>query len=292
MQTVRAPKVVALVIAAAVLGGCSRPRRPLTVGAKDSTEQAILAEVVAQHLEKQLQLKVQRQTGMAGTLMAHQALISGQIDVYPEYAGAALAVVLKLDPVADADIAQERVKREYVAQQLVWMDPLGFDRRFVMVTGPGDAGKITTLSEASQYRQGWTIGAGREFMDRPGGYPALMRTYDLPVNGVPKILEFRSVYSALAAKQVTLVAGNATDGMLGSGGFKVLRDDQQAFPPDRAALVARAVSLQAHPGMQEALGQLAGKFPDDTMRKLNYEVDGRRRPVLEVAREFLAQAGL
>ncbi len=288
MQTVSGRNLVALVIAAAVLAGCSRPQRPLTVGAKDSTEQAILAEIVAQHLEKKLQMTVERQTGMGNTLMAHQALISGQIDVYPEYAGAAIAVVLKLEPIPDADIAQERVKREYVAQHLVWMDPLGFDRKFVMVAGTGDASKVTTLSEAAQYRPGWTLGIGHEFMDRPGGYATLMRIYNLPVNGPPKIIEFRGTYPALAARQVTLVAGNATDGMLGGAGYKVLRDDRQAFPPDPAALVARAASLQEHPGMREALDQLAGKFPDATMRKLNYEVDGRRRPVAEVAREFLA----
>ncbi len=290
MLTVNSLKMVACLIAAMLLG-CSRPQRPLTVGAKDSTEQTVLAEIVAQQLEKKLATRVQRQLRMGGTLMAHQALISGEIDVYPEYAGAALATVLRLAPIPDPDIAQERVRREYSALQLVWMPPLGFDRRFVMVTGPRDGVTVVSLSEAAQYKPGWVIGVGHEFMEREGGYSMLMRTYGLPLSGAPTILE-RGGYDALAAKQVSMVAGNATDGMLGGANFKVLRDDQQAFLPDRAALVARASTLQQYPGMQQALEQLAGRFSNQTMLKLNYEVDGRRRPAADVAREFLSQAGL
>jgi osmoprotectant transport system substrate-binding protein len=288
MLTVNSLKMVAC-LTAAVLLGCSRPQRPLTVGAKDSTEQTVLAEIVAQHLEKKLATTVQRQLRMGGTLMAHQALISGQIDVYPEYAGAALATVLKLAPISDPDIAQERVTREYSALQLVWMPPLGFDRKFIMVTGPGEA---ASLSEAAQYKPGWTIGMGNEFMEREGGYAMLMRTYSLPLSGAPKILESRSAYDALAAKQVSMVAGYATDGMLGGANFKVLGDDRQAFPPDRAALVARAAALRQYPGMQQALEQLAGRISNETMLKLNYEVDSRGRPAAVVAREFLDRAGL
>ena len=291
MLTVNSFKAVVCLFAAMLLG-CSRPQRPLTVGAKDSTEQTVLAEIVAQHLEKKLATRVQRQLRMGGTLMAHQALISGETDVYPEYAGAALATVLRLAPVPDPEIAQERVRREYSALQLVWMPPLGFDRKFVMVTGPGDGETPGSLSETAQYKPGWVIGVGHEFMEREGGYSMLMRTYGLPLSGAPKLLESRGGYDALAAKQVSMVAGNATDGMLGGANFKVLSDDQQAFLPDRAALVARAAALQQYPGMQQALEQLAGRFSNETMLKLNYEVDGRRRTAADVAREFLGQAGL
>ncbi len=292
MQTVNRRTVVGCAIAAALTCGCSRPEYPLTVGGKNSTEQTILAEIVAQHLEKKLRTTVQRALNMGGTLMAHEALIAGEIDVYPEYAGAAVSTVLKLDPIPDPEIAQERVRREYAAFQLTWMPPLGFDRRFVMVTGPGIAETVGTLSEAARYEPGWTIAAGHEFMERQGGYAMLMRAYNLPISGAPRIMEPRGLYDALAAKQVSIVAGNATDGALNAANFKVLRDDRQAFLPDRGALVARTGALRQHPGMQEALEQLAGRFPNETMLRLNYEVDGLRRPAAEVAREFLAQAGL
>jgi glycine betaine/choline ABC-type transport system substrate-binding protein len=291
MQTVNRRTTLACAIAATFSFGCSRPERPLTVGGKNSTEQTILAEIVAQHLERKLQTRVQRQFNMGGTLMAHQALISAEIDVYPEYAGAALATVLKLGPIADADIAQERVKREYAALHLTWMPPLGFDRRFVLVAG-GAVENARTLSEAAEHTPGWIIGVDHEFMDRPGGFAMLMKVYNLPLSGAPRILKPQSVYDALAAKQVSIAAANATDGMLGAGNFKVLRDDRQAFAPDRGSLVARTASLRRFPGMQEALERLAGRFPDETMVRLNHEVDGRKRPPAEVAREFLAQAGL
>jgi glycine betaine/choline ABC-type transport system substrate-binding protein len=172
---------------------------------------------------------------------------------------------------------------------MVWMPPLGFDRKFVMVTGPKET---ESLSEAAQHKPGWVIGAGREFMEREGGYSTLMRSYSLVLSGAPKIVESRSGYEALVAKQVSMVAGNATDGMLGGANFKVLRDDKRAFLPDHAALVSRAAALQQYPGMQQALEQLAGRISNETMLKLNFEVDGRRRPAAEVAREFLDRVGL
>jgi glycine betaine/choline ABC-type transport system substrate-binding protein len=85
-----------------------------------------------------------------------------------------------------------------------------------------------------------------------------------------------------------MAAANATDGQLSVLDVKVLRDDRHYFPPYQAALVVRAQALAAHPGLQAALGQLSGRFSDSAMRNLNYQVDGKHRPVAEVARELLA----
>lgn len=285
-------KAVACLIALALLAGCSGTK-PIVVGSKNFTEQVLLGEIVAQHLEHRLRTPVERQLDLGGTLLAHRALLSGQIDVYPEYSGTALAAILKL-PTGDASATLERVQQEYARRRLVWLPPLGFNNTFAMVVRGADAraAKLETLSDAARSQQPWQIGGGYEYVDRPDGFPALMHTYNLRLKGAVKTMDLGLLYQALEQKQVGMAAGNSTDGLLAVMDFKILKDDKGAFPPYQASFVTRDQSIQAHPGLREALTELSGKFSDEQMRKLNYEVDGRHRPVADVARDFLAQAGL
>ncbi|MGA2590014.1 MAG: glycine betaine ABC transporter substrate-binding protein [Bryobacteraceae bacterium] len=270
--------------------GCSSSR-PLVVGSKNFTEQIVLGEIVAQQIERRLHEKVDRKLDLGGTLLAQQALQNGEIDVYPEYTGTALTAVLKLAPLSDPAAVLERVRAEYRRRwNLVWLDPLGFNNTFAMVVrGPeARAAAIETLSDAARRKQGWRLGVGYEFLQRPDGLPGLLQTYHLPLDGNPKSMDLGLLYSALEQKQVDMAAANATDGMLSALDVKVLRDDMHYFPPYQAALIVREQTLAAHPGLRAALDQLAGKLGDAAMQKLNYELDGKHRPVSEVAREWLA----
>src|SRR5262249_30205890 len=110
----------------------------------------------------------------------------------------------------------------------------------------------------------------------------------LPLAGQPRSMNLGLLYQALKQKQVDMVAGNSTDGLISAMKLTALRDDKGYFPPYQAALAVRSAALDAHPGLREALGELSGKLSTETMRKLNYEVDGPHRPAREVAKEFLA----
>lgn len=287
-------RIVVLVIVAAALAGCERPERPIIVASKSSTEQVILGEIVAQHIEQKLRTKVERRLNLGGTLLLHQSLVAGQIDVYPEYAGSALTIILRLPPMADQEIVQERLKRDYEAQQLAWIAPLGFGNGYTVLVRGTDAraAKLGTLSEAAEYKPGWLIGAADEFMERPDGYPILMRTYGLALSGPPKMIQAADVYAALQKKEISMATGGITDWLPAVQDVKVLGDDKDAFPVYRAGLAARASTLRDRPGLRQALDQFVGKFSDQTVRRLNGEVDGKHRPAAEVAREFLFQAGL
>lgn len=270
--------------------GCARTHR-LTVGSKNFTEQILLGEIVAQAVERRLGEPVDRKLDLGGTLLALQAIRNGEIDLYPEYTGTALTAVLKLTPSADAAAVLARVRTEYRKRwSLEWLDPLGFNNTFAMVVRGPDARAegIATLSDAARRKQSWRLGVGYEFLQRPDGLPGLLRTYHLPLAGSPKSMDLGLLYSALEQKQVDMAAGNATDGMLSVLDVTVLRDDRHYFPPYEAALIARAESLSSHPGLRAALDQLTGKLSDATIRKLNYQVDGKHRPVAEVAREWLS----
>lgn len=274
--------------------GCTR-EHPLTVGSKNFTEQVVIGEIVAQHLEHRLGRRVERTLNLGGTMLAHQALVRGDIDLYPEYTGTALTTILKLPPTSDPAAAMGLVRAEYQARFGVeWMDSLGFNNTFAMVIRGEDArkGKIATLSDAARYSPGWDLGVGYEFQQRPDGLAGLLKTYNLPIHGSPKTMDLGLLYKALEQGQVSMVAGNATDGQLSVLDVLVLRDDKRYFPPYDCVLAVRGESLEANPPLRQALGELAGRFTDVTMRKLNYQVDGEHRPIRDVAEQFLRDAGL
>jgi len=290
-------KIVAGLIAAAgahwVLG-CSRARL-ITVGSKNFTEQVILGEIVAQHVSLRLSERVDRKLNLGGTLLAHQALVKGDLDLYPEYTGTALTAVLKRRLSSDPAAVLAKVKAEYLSRfKILWLDPLGFNNTFAMVIRGEDARKfqIETLSDAATHANGWTLGVGYEFQQRPDGLAGLLRTYKLPFKRSPRTMDLGLLYRALEQKQVDMVAASATDGLLSVLDVKVLKDDKRYFPPYQASLAVRADALAKHPPLKRALEQLSGLFSNEIMRTLNYQVDGKHRPVSEVAMTFLRAAGL
>jgi glycine betaine/choline ABC-type transport system substrate-binding protein len=276
------------------IAGCTR-EDPITVGSKNFTEQVVLGEIVAQHLEHRLARRIDRKLNLGGTMLAHQALVRGEIDLYPEYTGTALTTILKLPPTSDPASTTALVRGEYQSRfGLQWTDPLGFNNTFAMVVRGDEARKykIATLSDAARYAPGWTLGVGYEFQQRPDGLAGLLKTYHLPVHGTPKTMDLGLLYKALEQGQVSMVAGNATDGQLSVLNAVILQDDQHYFPPYDCGLVVRPEILKDYPALQQALGELVGRFSDQTMRKLNHQVDGEHRPVREVAEQFLRETGL
>ncbi len=285
-------KIIAGLIAVLLACGCSSGPRPIVVGSKNFTEQLVLGEILAQQLERRLGQKVERKLNLGGTLLAHQALVKGEIDVYPEYTGTALTAVLKLPVSSDAAGVLSEVRASYQKRWRVeWLAPFGFDNSFAMVIRGDESrrGQLHTLSQAARYKSDWVMGVGYEFFQRPDGFAGLVKTYGLRIKGQVKTMDLGLLYRAIEQGQVDMIAASATDGMLSVLDVTVLQDDKRYFPPYEAAPVIRADSLAAHPGMREALNELAGKLTDKTMQKLNYQVDGKHRPLVDVAREFLGE---
>lgn len=282
-----------LIAAALLMASCSS-QKPIVVGSKNFTEQVLLGEIIAQHLEHRLKDPVRRNFDLSGTLLAHQALLSGQIDLYPEYTGTAFMDVLKHEVLKDSVIVLERVRNEYTAMQLDWLDPLGFNNSFAMVVRGADARArhLETLSDAAADAGGFVLGAGYEFFQRPDGYRALTSTYNIRFLPGQKVMDLGLLYPALEQKQVSMVAGSATDGLLSKLDLKVLKDDKSAFPPYQASVVVRTAAETQHAGLKRALLELAGKISSEEMMKMNYAVDGEHRQPKQVAGEFLKGKGL
>ncbi|MDP8988517.1 MAG: ABC transporter substrate-binding protein [Acidobacteriota bacterium] len=281
-------KIIACVIAALALAACSRSQegRALSVGSKNFTEQVVLGEIIAQHLERRLHQKVERKLNLGGTLLAHQALLAGEIDLYPEYSGTALVAVLKEPIQTDPPAVLKLVRAEYASRfHVAWLDSLGIDNGFAMVVRGSDK-KLETLSNAARVPKPWALGVGYEFEQRVDGLKALQQVYALRSSAI-KTMDLGLLYRALEDGQVTMIAANATDGLLSKLDVKVLDDDKHAFPPYELCIAAREDRLAAIPGLRAALAELTGKFTDRKMQDLNYQVDGRHRPVADIAAEFL-----
>ena len=267
----------------------------IVVGSKNFTEQVVLAELLAQHIEARLHVPVDRRFYLAGSYIAHQSLISGRIDLYPEYTGTALTAILKRPIQSDPSAVYKLVKDEYEKRfHLAVTAPLGFNNTFAMVMRGDEAHRLhlSALSQASQYAPQWRLGCGYEFSERPDGLQGLIKAYDLHFAGPPRIMDLGLLYRALQEKQVDLIAANATDGLIASLDLTILQDDRHYFPPYEAVPIVRDETLQRFPGLQAALSELHNQISDAEMRELNYAVDGQHRDVPEVVAEFRKRKGL
>jgi len=265
------------------------------IGSKNFTEQLILGELFAQVIEANTHLPVERRFYLAGTFICHQAILAGRIDIYPEYTGTALTAVLKEQPDRNREEVYARVQRAYRDRfGLTVGPPLGFDDTFAMIIRGADARRLNlrTLSQAVPYAQQWRAGFGYEFMERPDGYKGLVASYGLRFADAPRIMNLGLLTRALIDRQVDFIAGNTTDGLIPALDLFALQDDHHYFPPYEAVAVMRDEMLNAHPEVGTALAALAGSITDNDMRQLNYAVDGQRRDVTQVVREFLAQRRL
>ena len=275
---------------------CSYSRSDrIVIGSKNFTESLILGELMAQQIEAQSHLKVDRRFYLAGTYICHQGILSGRIDVYPEYTGTALTAILKQKPASDRAQVYARVKSEYENRfGLTLGPPFGFNDTFAMEIRGDDARRlhIKTLSQAVPYASQWRAGFGYEFMERPDGYQGLVAAYGLHFSGQPRIMDLGLLARALKDRQIDIAGGNSTDGLIPALDLFVLEDDRHYFSPYEAVPIIRRDTASRHPEVATALASFAGKISDEEMQRLNYAVDGDRRDVKEVAHEFLLKKGL
>lgn len=259
--------------------------KPIVVGSKDFTESVILAEILAQMLEKQ-GIVVMRQFELGGNL-AHESLLANKIDVYPEYTGTAYTAILKHPPITDPQAVYDKTKAEYAEKfKLAVSPPLGFSNDFaILIRGEVARSKsLKTISDAVPLAKDWQAGFGQDFMSRADGYAGFTKAYGLAFSKQPREMDLSLTVRALAAKELDIIAGNSTDGLIAALDLFQLEDDKHYFPPYQAVFIARkdaAATLNAN------FEKLKNAISTDEMRKLNYEVDGKKRSPKDVAAEWL-----
>jgi osmoprotectant transport system substrate-binding protein len=289
-------KAASVLLAALLLitASCHPAHNRIVIGSKNFTEQAILGELLAQYLEHR-GFPVERRFYLAGTYVCHQAMLAGRVDLYVEYTGTALTAILKEPPASDHTRVYDEVRQAYEKRfHLVVAEPLGFDNSFALVIRGDDAHRlgVRTISEAAKYAPQWRAGFGYEFMERQDGFAGLARTYGLRFAQPPRIMDLGLLYRALESRQVDMIAGSATDGLIAALGLVVLEDDKHYFPPYQAVPVVRREALERYSGLGAALSGLAGRISESDMRRMNYQVDAQHREIAQVVAEFLREKGL
>ncbi|MCP4544551.1 MAG: quaternary ammonium transporter [Chloroflexi bacterium] len=275
-------------------GASDEPKATIRVGSKDFTEQLILGEVYALLLEND-GFKVERELALGGSPALQDALVTGEIDLYPEYTGTGLMTVLKLPVNTDPQQAYDTVAQGYKEQfNLVWLDPAPMNNTYVLVMTRKAAAQygIETMSnmvaQASQLTMAGTI----EFASREDGLPGIKQVY-----GDFELLRYIPIepdlkYRALVDGDANVITGFGTDGEISAFDLVALQDDKQMYPPYQVTPVVRQEILDAHPEIRDLFNALAPLLTDATMQRLNYEVSGGKREPADVAKEFLIQQGL
>jgi osmoprotectant transport system permease protein len=295
-----APKLVLAVFAlmVAVFVGFVIYTRPpaaanrIVVGSKDFTESALLAEIVAQMLEAR-GVTVERRFELGGNL-PHEALVSGTLDLYPEYTGTAYTAILHHAPITDPIKVYKQTESEYAAKFNVYVTPpLGFENTFAILVRGNEARQLNlkTISDAAPHASKWRAGFGQDFMSRADGYPGFSKAYNLKFAEVRE-MDLSLTYIALSSGQVDLIAGNSTEGRIAQLDLVQLTDDRHYFPPYEAVYLVRRDTLTRSPQLAAVLAMLQFAISTDEMRQLNYEIDGNKRDPKEVVREFLGKKGL
>jgi osmoprotectant transport system substrate-binding protein len=267
----------------------------ITIGSKFFTEQVVLAELLAQHIETRTGIPVIRKTNLGGTLLVHKALQAGELDLYVEYTGTALTAVLNETPQGDSVAVYNRVKQLYSDRfHFQVAEPLGFENTFAMVIRGDDAKNLhlQKISDIVPLGPKWRAGVGYEFLERPDGFRGWSDRYNLHFAESPKVMDLGLIYRALVDHQVDIVAGNSTDGLIDSLGLVALADDRHYFPPYDAVPIVRQSTLARFPQLRAALADLAGKLSAADIRRLNYAVDAQHQDAAAVVRAFRVSKGL
>ena len=206
--------MTAAVSAGAALAG--HATADIVVGSKNFTEQVILGELLAQKIERDTGLTVERRLNLGGTLICERALAGGDIDMYVEYTGTSLTAVFHQPIEKDSRQVFDTVRELYARTGRTLLPPLGFNNTFAILVRGRDAReqRLTTIDDAARLTPKWTAGFGYEFLERPDGYQGLSAAYHLRFARAPSVMDLSLSYRALASGQVDLIAGDATAGLI------------------------------------------------------------------------------
>lgn len=282
-------------LAALLLASAAQtPRpRPVVVASKPFGESYILAEMFAQLLEAR-GIRVDRRPGLGATEVAFRALTSGAIDVYPEYTGTGLLVLLHEAPVGGAGEVYARVAAEFPRRfHARWLPPLGFENSYAIAMRRSSADSLGLRSLSDLARVAGTLRAGLtpDFIGRADGLPGLADAYGIRLRDVRALLAAVK-YRALAGGEVDVVDGYSTDGLIERYDLRVLLDDKRFFPPYEAAALISERLVRDNPAAVAALAELSGRIDVTRMRTLNRRVEVEGVAIPLVAREALRSLGL
>jgi osmoprotectant transport system substrate-binding protein len=282
-------------IAATSISGVQAAK--LVVGGKNFTEQLIMAEMTSQLLHH-AGFDIDKKDGM-GSQVVRDAQVNGQVDVYWEYTGTSLITYNHVKKPMNAADTYKTVKELDAKQGLTWLNPSNANNTYALAVQASNP-KTDGLKTLSDLAAAWNqkdnrpvVAIEAEFGGRPDGLPGLQKEYGFKVSRRDtRSMDVGLTYQALKNGQVDVAEVFATDGRIKAFNFRVLKDDKGFFPNYALAPVVRTAVLKAHPEIEKPLNDLSAKLSDAVLQRLNSEVDVDKKPIVDVAKDFLTTNGL
>jgi osmoprotectant transport system substrate-binding protein len=275
----------------------------ISVGSKNFTEQLILGKIAVIAL-RTAGFDVVDRTNIPGSVPARKGMTSGQIDMEWEYTGTAwLSYLGRSKPIPDPDAQYEAVRKADLAHGLTWLPPAPMNNTYafaVRSSAVPELGGISSLSDLAKVPVDQrTFCVESEFASRNDGLQPMLKTYGIPLgdpDGVPRgnlrTLDTGAVYAATARGLCNFGEVFTTDGRIEALHLTVLKDDKSFFPNYNVAAVLQTSVLKRYPQLKQLFAQITPLLTNDTMRRLNAEVDVEGRQPGDVALDWMVSKGL
>lgn len=283
--------------AAAALLAAQAQAAPLILATKSFTEQHILSAMTVQYLRKK-GFQVEAKPNIA-TVISRNAMINKQINMTWEYTGTSLIIFNHIKEPMTPQQTYDTVKRLDAKLGLVWLQPANMNNTyaFAMQRKRAEAENINTMSDMvakieqirrTDPKHNWMLGLDLEFAGRSDGLKPFQKAYNMPLDR-PQIRQMDPglVYNAVRDGFVDAGLIYTTDGRVKGFDLKVLEDDKGFFPSYAVTPVVRKETLEANPGLEEALNTLSAQLNNDVISGLNKRVDIDHQSPQQVAGDFL-----
>ncbi|MFY4775632.1 glycine betaine ABC transporter substrate-binding protein [Metabacillus sp. RGM 3146] len=288
--------ITALIIASlcALMTSCGSSDT-IRIGAATYTETKIMAAIYKELIEDKTDIKVDITPDLLSNPMILKSMKRGDLDMALVYTGVIFNNFFPVKQTTDREAVLKQAKEGFNKYyDFTWFDPLGWENTYALTVREDVAKEkgLNTISDLKKYQSNMKFGVDSSWMERKqDGYPAFIKKYGFHFKQT-YAMDINLVYEAVANKRVDVVLAYSTDPRLIQYKLKTLKDDRHFFPPYDASMVVRNEILKKHPEVKSILNELKGKINEETITKLNYEVDIKNRNERDVAREFLQKQGL
>lgn len=268
----------------------------IVVSGKDWTEQWILAHIYGEYLKAHTELDVEVKEGLGSETVLTEAMKKGDVDLYVEYSGTGYLVFLKEEyvPETEPETIYQKTKEGYLEKfNIKWLEPIGFANNYALSVTAETAEElgVKTLSDLQDQAEEMSIGAPATFYEREDGYNGFTDLYGYTF-GKTVSLDEDVMYTAIKNGEVDLITGFSTDPRIEQFDLTPLEDDKNYFPPYDAAPIVRQEVLDANPGLEDTINELAGQISTEEMMEMNAQVNLNNEKPQDVAKAFLEKKGL
>ena len=287
--------IVLVILLAIVIPLFAQKGDKITLAGKLGSEPSVITNMYKILIEEETDDTVDVKDGMGKTSFLFNALKSDDIDGYLEFTGTVLGELTKEDlkskkEPAVYNQAKTSLEKKY---KMTMLKPMKYNNTYALAVKRDFAKKnnIKTIGDLQKVEDKLKPGFTLEFNDRPDGFKAVKKAYDLNISNV-KTMEPKLRYTAVEKGDINLIDAYSTDAELKQYDMVVLKDDKHVFPPYQGAPMFKEKFLKEHPEIKKPLNQLAGKITDEQMQEMNYKVTVKKEDPYKVAKAYLKKEGL